>query len=348
MMLAGRAYISDSLYPGASDTAKSVGMIESVAVRVDQQMYLIDPFDLSLVDKSGNVIYAHVPQNPWIPESDDVVTKLNSGDLKPVAAGGFNVTYRVYSYFGGTQNIIYFFLDFGDPVTTEENSAKHFAVNEYFEQRFSQTRSQINGYLGNSSNLNASGTATLGYTISGKDGNYTFSRANGVLFDCTGMRSTFNQLKKTLIDLNPNPGDGVDNPYKYIVKTGMLAELNGGTKTFEDTDSKKVGIVKDGNYTINGDTPTTVRVIIASGNVTVESSYTGLIIAGGNIIISKNVSITADSEGVVKAFKAKSGSEELGNYLRSGGTNFYGENIAGKADGWQLNTLVTYKNWTKN
>lgn len=359
MMLAGRAYISNSLFPGSDEQdAASVSMIESVAVRVNQQMYLIDPADLEMAINDGSE-YVPVTQNPILTEEKPTV-RLKNNNFEPV--------FRSYKYFG--QWLTYCFIDLGDPVVTEENSAKHIAANEYFEKRFSQNSSQINGYLGNSSNLNAGGVGTLGYTIRGKDGNYTFSRANGVIFDCAGMRGTFEQLKKTLVDYNVDPGANI-TPYKYIVKTSEVSLLDndepqyfmGPAKDPNDENqiiTAPVGIIVDNPssddtnptdhaYVVDEDTPSTVRVIIASGNVVVDDvTFTGLIIAGGNITISGDTNIKAAPDEVIKAFSAKNGTISLGSYLRGGETNYYGESVFGEADGWHLNTLVTYKNWLKN
>ena len=65
LMLAGRSYISDSLYSSHSGGANGVGMLESIAVRSNQQMYLLDPADLEVdIDNDGD--FERVDQNPFI------------------------------------------------------------------------------------------------------------------------------------------------------------------------------------------------------------------------------------------------------------------------------------------
>ncbi len=339
LMLAGRAYISDSLYASPDENpnnahvggADPVGMIESLTVRVNQQMYLIDPADLEK-DPDGSGNYVAVDENPFFITTEDT-SKLRFR-LKNGNDRGFGVTHRIYNFPGG--KIVYCFMDFDDPSV----------ANEYFEQRFSQNSGQIASYLGNNSNLNAAGTGSQGYIIRGKDGNYTFRRATDASFDCEGMLSTFNQLKTTLIDYNTRPN--ADNPYNYIVKADLVAGVS-GADYFKSADNKTLGVVTAGDYTIDGSHPD-LRLVIAGGNVEIQTAYTGLVISGKNIVISgNNADITADDKGVINAFGAvNADSETLGSYLRNGGTNNYGQDISGQADGWHLNSLITYKNWTKN
>ncbi len=330
LMLAGRSYISKYFYSGQSDAAgeeiESVGMLESISVRSNQQMYLIDPIYLDGVD-----------QNPAVTDGTITAT-LNTAGADLAARHGFHMVSRQYSFPGG-QKINYYFMEFNDPVS----------ANAYFEECFAKAGNQMASYLGSGSNLNSTGTSTLGYTIRGKDGNYTISQPNGVTFDCTGMRSTFNQLKKTLIDSNTLAAES--NPYDYIVDDTKMATVS-GRKEFE-LDGKVVGIVTDGSYTVNGATgQNDLRLIIAEGDVTVSADYEGLIICGGTIHIRNDVIMTANETEVLQAFNAiydGDTTDTLGSYLSHGGSEAAGDGVdPGDVDGWNLDTLVTYNNWSKS
>ncbi len=340
LMLAGRSYISDTLYPDSKDAderASAVGMLESVSVRPNQEMYLIDPKYLS-----------GVSQNPYIaPLTEAVAVTLNEEGLKLLETYPFELRSLHHSVPGAQgQQIHYFFMEFD-----ESDSA-----NEYFEDYFAKNRDKINNYLGSNSNLNALGTNTPGYTIRGEDGDYVVSQPNNsVSFDCTGMRSTFNQLKKTLIDFNTEAT--ASDPYEYIVDTARVATVD-GISTFSlesDPENKVVAIViddeDDEGYTIsNTDAYPHLRVIITTGDVTVSRNFTGLVISGGTINIVGNVEMSAHKDLVKEAFNAKNANGEwFGDYLLHGGKESIGETFdPDDEDGWHMDSLVTYKNWTKN
>jgi len=326
LMLAGRSYISDSLYAGAMSEGKTVEMLESVAVRSTQQMYLIDPGCLT-----------GVGQNPAVTAASEPAASLNAEGQALAAAYDFSLRHLQYFVPGGSQKITYYFMEFRDPT----------GANDYFESWFAENSSQMNSYLSAGSDLNASGSNTLGYTIRGRDGTYAVSRPTGVTFDCTGMRSTFNQLKKTLIDSNTLAT--ASNPYEYIVDTGRVRSID-GSLTFADESGVVIGLVTDGDYTIDGSRPE-LRMIIADGDVTVERSFRGLVICGGTIHIHNSVTMEADEGEVLRAFNSvntEDPSDLLRSYLANGVGDGGGIVDPGGEDGWELNSLVTYRNWTKN
>ena len=345
LMLAGRGYISDTLYANskaANDRSTPVDMLESVSVRSNQEMYLIDPSYLGVgPDYTGGV-----SQNPLVSTQNVPDVKLNAAGQALANTHKFTLKALHHRVPGASgQWIHYYFMDFDDSV----------GASSYFESYFESNRAQMNNYLGSNSNLNAQGTSTPGYTIRGKDGNYTVSQPNGVTFDCTGMRSTFNQMKKTLIDSNTLAT--ATNPYDYIINAEKMAAVT-GVRKFELTDeetnvTKVVGIVTNGDYTINGSADQAdLRLIIAKGDVTVTANYTGLVISGGTITIKNNVVMEAKEKEVLKAFNGiynNNPTETLGSYLAHGGSESVGEAIdPGDVDGWNLDTLVTYKNWIKS
>ena len=374
LMLAGRSYISDSLYAGHSGSSTTgIGMLESVAVRSNQQMYLIDAADL-MVDTNKNGVFEAtelVDQNPFVTTATDLLEKDASGNYKYIrlgpsgaanaAAYDFKLTARQYPSSGG-QQIIYCFMEFETPG----------AINTYFENRYATTSGQLNSYLVDDtdvaapivvemSNLNAFATYTSGYSIRGNNGAYTLARPTDTQFSPDGMLATFNQLKKTLIDSNTSVSEDT-TPYTYIVNTDKVNGLGEGTvKTFDLPSLSSVGVVvnnvkNDGTrlapYVISSSSPSTLRLVIASGDVSISSSFNGLVIAGGEIkITGENVVVAADEEGVVNSFAAVyngDASDTLGNYLSNGVSASTSPDTPGSADGWALDTLVTYKNWTKN
>ena len=160
-------------------------------------------------------------------------------------------------------------------------------------------------------------------------------------------------MKKTLIDANNTVRPGT-TPYTYIVNTDKVTALEDGEpKYFLNAEGETVGVVVDGKYDITGaPEQANLCLVIASGNVNVSSSYTGLIISGKNINLSGNdVDILHDPNGVDAAFNAIAGgvqTDTLGSYLLRGVNTGEDTVASGGSDGWDLDYLVTYKNWTKN
>ena len=373
LMLAGRSYISDSLYSGHGtvNAATRVGMLESIAVRSDQQMYLLDPADFEVdIDNDGD--FEPVDQNPFIVTTTGLLNqgaggytriRLTSEAQERAVQYDYKLTARQYA-FPGDQQVVYCFMEF-----TKLN-----AENAYFEELFAKNKSQINSYLVNDaevdgagnpqpaqySKLNASGSNTYGYAITGSGSAtdpYELSQPTRTQFYPTGMRSTFSQLKKTLIDTNTRVDENT-TPYTYIVNTRAISEMtnteatpNGGVMKKFYIDGNVVGIVVDGSYSITSTAPSTLRLVIASGDVTVSADYNGLVISGQNINLSGNgVDIIHDDGGVVAAIEhaTATDNDKLIDYLLHGFNNDEDAVEAGGVEGWDLDALVTYKNWTKN
>ena len=173
------------------------------------------------------------------------------------------------------------------------------------------------------------------------------------------LRETFNLLKTSLIDPNPDPEvpndpdpDEPMNPYKYIVNTAMVNAINDadGVRTFT-LNGKVVAIVTTKDFTIcEGDGYDDLLIVVSAKdkNVTVSRDFTGLVISGGNIVIKQDVEMKADPTPVAAAFAAKNGDETFRDYLRHGADEIWGENLQINTDGWNLDGIVTYNNWNKN
>ena len=362
LILAGRAYISDSLYSvPPSGSKNAVPTVESISVRSNQQMYLVDPRYLE-VDKADRGTYVSVTANPIVINdeegfvnidelielgSDRIRLKARDEDGNAITIRGGRLTYRTYTLNG--LSVIYCYMRFEDPS----------AENEYFEKYFKEHADNMSRYLVDGevlSDLNpTSGTIySLGYTIQNdqnKEGAYAVSRPSGKI-DSTGMRSTYNQLKTTLVDANTEPN--ADNPYNYIVNETKLNQLGSTevrefTCTWIDNGARKTakGIATRGAYAVDEYTDSSMRLIIAAGDVTVTKNYNGLIICGGTIRILNTVDMSAKPDDVMHVFDAvDSTGTALREYLREGITGSDGASSSG--DGWKLNSLVTYKNWTKS
>ena len=349
LMLAGRAFINNTLYPGAETegtgyTPQNIETLESVSVRSNQQMYLIDPKYLSGVSENPVIATSEDMELVGLTTEGSTLAETYDFELKhfQLPAAGVNTGQMVH----------YFLMDFDDDVK----------VSAYFEDYFSENGAQINSYLDAGSNLNSLAISAPGYAISGKNGDYSVIRADDADFGWDSLRATFELLKTTLIDPNPGPEvyDETDpkypyDPYDYIVNDTMVTAVDGISEfTLDidrDGDLEVVAIVTDrNNFTISSDDDyDDLLMVISSGNVTVARNFTGLVISGGTIEIKGNVKLTADPDWVPAAFTAKNAEgKSLSAYLLHGTDAVLGEDVQMDTDGWNMNSIVSYKNWIKN
>lgn len=166
--------------------------------------------------------------------------------------------------------------------------------------------------------------------------------------------------------------------YTNLVGTSMSSTdpdkmiSSGSKKVFATPDDPSVSasaqmcaVVVNGNYTVskNGTESEAhetvdsrrlpVHVVIASGDVTVDCDFNGLIIAGGNIIISnKNITITADANLTQSALAIEDANGvRAADYLVDGDAFVIGSAGSGSSTGGgssiSFSDYVTYDNWMK-
>jgi hypothetical protein len=143
--------------------------------------------------------------------------------------------------------------------------------------------------------------------------------------------------------------------YDYFIDTEALGTLNGGTEICclnGDINEPRV-IVTDRDFTIDQNTTDSkVHIVIASGDVTVNRAFTGLIFAGKSVVLYN--SVTADRATVADAlqallYKKDAESPYAYRYLNPAHISpFNSTSDSSLIDVWDMNTLVTYENWKKN
>jgi hypothetical protein len=304
-------------------------------------MYLIDPKYLS-----------GTSQNPLISGGEPPEVSLNTEGYALHIEHGFELKELHLPVAGADQKAHYYLMEFNDNVS----------ASAYFEDYFRTNSAQINSYLGAGSNLNSLTINAPGYAIGGSNGNYYVTQADDADFGWDSLRATFELLTTTLID--PTPDSRIYNendplypydPYEYIVNINRVDAVNGVRNFMLDVDPNEEGleivaIVTDqAEFTLpSGDDYDDLLIVLSSGNVTVNRNFTGLVISGGIIEIRGGVTLTADPLPVAAAFSAKNGTETFRDYLLCGADTIMGEDMEISTNGWKLDSLVTYKNWTKN
>jgi hypothetical protein len=177
-------------------------------------------------------------------------------------------------------------------------------------------------------------------------------------------QNTFAALKHTLLnDYNQMRNDQkTKSVYENLVDTAKLDTVN-GKKVFTTgrdgvaTDSQMAALVVNGDYTLTGtgedamEQGYPVHLVIASGTVTVDCNFRGLIIAGGDIKLTMRAeNVSANASLVQKALQIEDSSGERpldymidgDSYLSSVG----GSSTSGTSE-FRYADYVTYSNWSK-
>ncbi|NLT14347.1 MAG: hypothetical protein GXY05_08395 [Clostridiales bacterium] len=344
---------------GVSFLDGSIRTGESVSVKSNQLAYLIDGASVSLsyLKQGDSTTTTITGQNPCVfnlDQDEDAITW--SVDLtKPLWDGktlaDYGVSYNagtgeyvgikpVFSNITGTggYKLAYFFLSFSD-------QAK---ANQYFKDFFTARPDRIGEYIGvytalsdKASSLWAAGN-TLYTSAAG-----ALSIAEAVPYaDVTGPALQFANRCQTL---HPNKSATGLTPYSYYVNAAaILANAADTMKFYLPGDTNADAITVKGNYNYPLDDPAdeaSLKVIIATGNVTVNSEFNGLILAGGTVY--QNSDISSAPEGVQDILSnAVSGTVPLRDYLFN--AVFFGGGDGTTTTSWDLDILVSYTNWAKH
>lgn len=346
LMLAGTSFVGTG-----SDSGSDIMTGESISVKSNQLAYLI-PGECISGSSTNPVIY----NSASAPSRSAAIALVNTAktlwSTRTLASYISGVEPVYYPLAGSGQTLVYLYMTF--------DSAEKAA--EYFKDYFAHHSDEIEKYLNlYGTQITAASTST-GKTSEGNliyynNGNATLiSAANtGKVSATTSARlgSMFSNLRQTL---SSNISGSGENVYHYIVNTELIDTYvsPGAELDFYDAEGNVVGVIVNGNYTVNAITDSTVRIVIATGNISVEREYTGLLVSGGIIDVSKNV--TADRTSVNAAFSGTAvvGTDEEGEditrelkeFMSLGGsddTTLEDDNMAS----WDMNGLVSCSNWKK-
>ncbi len=373
LILAGHSFVN---YGSYNETTGQYAMMgQSVAVKSDQLAYLVPESCLGTISVDG---VEHKVTNPFEygkyedilgpnPDNDKleelVLIGENGEEALQVTAGK-----TLHDYGIKAENLLYMREVVGarDTGTRLVYFVMNFPsvqkANEYFADYFSEHVSDIQKYL----NVYCKTGYMLDQSASvGLSGNAYYPNGETLgLIDATGVTSldeyekTYTNLCKTLKP-EGDKDSGATSPYTYYV-TDELSGLGGGTRYYPEGSgsSEAQAIVSGGSVTINSEDAGHVHIVIAAKDVTVNSDFTGLIIAGGNVEL--NADVKADSGLVTDALEALKNDDDgdgwyVYRYLnpeqirpvnQTPGSS--GENENDNNTGWDMNALVSYENWTKN
>lgn len=340
LMLAGHSFVSSSIVTGGEATGQ-VRMGESISGKTNQQAYLIPP--AFLTGAAGNPMVFSGAQPPSVQIKEDVLWTVDN-TAKTLQDYHVSVKPVILNRGGAGNRVVYYFMEF----------ATRADANAYFKDYFTVNQAEMTTYLNLYTTLSALGNhqtsvQTSGYTLQ-KNSDQTYSLRSfsepGNMAAASGQLALmFERMRRTLSAVN---AAAADNPYEYLVKQEALSRIT-GTAAFREEGGETVALAVNGAYTIDAGTPAGVRIVLASGNVTVNRPFDGLIISGGTIDLK--ASVYASRDDVAAAFSALNSSGEAFRTLFHPVAGIGGSTLTGTADqhgNWSPDQLVGFQNWTKS
>jgi hypothetical protein len=280
---------------------------------------------------------------------------------QPLSGGMYEVTF--FLHFPDQDSANRYFKDYYD---AKDESGKYVHrdtiqknIDSYMELVNSADATEFKNKIKSYGNLLTKGTGTDKYGI--------IEAARGSFNALKNQSAELSNIfKQYCICLSSKPVNTLaDNPYDcYINEDKILADTTTSrTQLTFYSDGKPVAIVKRGNYT---DTPAdTVCIIVATGNVTVNKDFNGVIFSGGNITLANNSTLNKYADGVAVAYNSDTIStahvhdstatgeggipdrllKEYFNFNILENTSSTDDPISGEA--WNVERLVAYRNWRR-
>ena len=292
---------------------------------------------------------------------DNVVIIELTDSLK---AYGVRIIRRTAPLPSTRDTVVYYFLDF----SSEENRGNFFK--NYYEENNDRFNEYLRIYLDptSASAINPGGAFNATgyvYEFASDGGRYELRapvHADHIQAMAATYISQYKNLTTTLFELE-SAAEG-ETPFNYFVDTAAISRNygSGGTPIeFADASGKvRALIIPNGNNTfeLNSANYPDVNLIIAcspGSTVTLRRNFDGLVLSAGNVRLAENLSDGATmTDGhntgdiMYEAFHATHNGHYLLDYMkgstRGGAPTLIGEG----AKTWNLNDLVTYKNWSKN
>ncbi len=342
VMIAGNSFV---LPMGSSVASSGVLMGESISVRPNQLAYLVPV----------SVLPSSVTSNPYIiPDSEAMPSTTGVNMSAPILNGKSLNDYKAtvqtmaYTLVGTNSRAVYYFITFSDVDS----------ANAYFRDYFTTNGSQITDYVSLYATLSTftSNIQTSGNAIQqDASGAYTLPALNPVNEQTAEyMQNTYNKLCKTLSDTDTNE----QNPYNFLVDSVSLRNFAytnsaaGPVYEFKDSSGTTVALVIDNQngapFALNSGVYSNVSLIIASGDVSVNSAFSGLIISNGKVTLGSMSSVSSNPSDVALALDATAGDGTKVKDLLTGSGDkaVSGENESTETR--DIKDLVAYENWTKS
>ncbi len=271
----------------------------------------------------------------------------------------------LFRYFNG-EYLVWFFIDFD----TQDHANAYFR--DYFNYELAAGRSKIinnlNHYINFGDMSNTRITAVGSYYTYDENGRLKPVAAPSVTAEIIREEADFlaDIYKNYCVYLTNVPGEDLDgsNPFENIVWEDEIDKL------FEDNPTESVfkfysrdlntAVIVNGNFTYNKTNYPDLCLIVATGNVTIPASYSGLIVCKGDVIVTSSAAFTTDADAVITAFASDSEAdvrqgtgykkiegEAFKNYFRADILEEFQSTESRTAEAWNVAKLVTFESWSR-
>lgn len=384
LMLAGTAYINTSAIVNNSSVGtqnSNVAMGESISVKGDQIAYLVPPECIgtdgdgadsqSLYNKNpltydeyATITASGNDQKKYTFVNTAVVSSKTNKALSAYIPSGDKIDKYIKTVFvpSGDSGLVYFYIN----LPTDSAS-------QYYQDYYDTDSAKLQKYTKfYTDKIQVSDDASI-YTA----GNYSIydgqnlSLMKGIVdgidmdAESASLKQTYTALtSKLLTDYSDLPANATTvSLFTNIINNTNLTELTKGKANkmqkfeAEYQDKKYKAVVVDGDYTFDSNAKRdNVSVIVATGNVTLETDFTGTIVAKGKIIVQNSCTIDNSSQEVFKTLLlAKESDDADAKHLYDvfmDGSDYLG-NVSVFSDKTREDTqidyssLITYQNWTR-
>lgn len=384
---------------GTSDQVKgnkaNVMMGESVAVKSNQLIYLVPSEALGCrIEKDGSISDSEYNCNPLTLEQyEDIITHpekyvlINGG--KELASLGYR---RLSDYINQEQvaggesayvpeiifsqtnagTLVYCYLRFPDESAANRYFRDYYGVNAESVDRYTRLYADDIKmadellYLNMAGNMLAYEGEDTWSVVGAEESSGNIKQAKRI---SANKNEEFNSLRVKLVrtaNLLTDAELGRTAFPNIIDELEVLNVLDakGASEVQINTQSNTEAMVltKRDEYIVDNSTPDAVKVIVSLGNVTVKRSFTGLIIAKGNITVAAESQITLEPLDVntfsnilftaVGELSKESGHEHdyyLMNVFADGLSYAYSGNVAFDEGTSRVSMvdLISYERWTK-
>lgn len=363
LMLAGSSFIdaagaSVSLPSGGETDAGKYIMGQSVAARSDQLAYLVP----------ASCLPDGISSNPCIRTSaidDSLLTGSVMSRVKTLEAenpcfqyvDGVQAVYVHLNSTGGSEMAAYLFFTFRQ----NGSQSPQYRANQYFKDYYSRHSGDLNGYLTKylSYYRAAAAVQSGGNTYAGSvtDGAASGSSLAGPSADplsgpATQYMTQYANLCQTMSE-GVSAGDA-PSPYEYVVNAAAIGRLPDGTTEFKDQSGKTVAvIVRNAAEAFKlsdalGKWPD-LKVVVATGDVSADQEFSGLIVSGGTVAMSESIQASTDVPAALQAVIGTGDADAAGKTLLSFlniGSKTEGGSGGGAGTSWD--SLVGYSGWQKH
>ncbi len=378
MLIAGHSYIGTknaNLPSGLSTPNPDIPMGDSIAVRGNQLAYLVPVNAMPAEVKSNPVsstayeafLTGYTAADNWgVNMAASIGVKDDTGVDLPLSH--YNCTIqRVFAQGLGGNYLVYYYMVMADRELAQDFFERYYKVDK--------NKASLEKYLGRYVTRDMQITDWTNVVMKGNalirtdDG--TNVDANGKVIVTSDIKQSTpnvtdnvnykksaeweNSFKCLVNNLSDNTMGGYDRVFDNIINTERVEQFfadAAGTKVFDDGSSFKGVVAYKQDYTYNGDA--SIRCIICTGDITINSNFKGTAIAGGKIYVTGGSAKKMETNDTIR----KETVQVMNNVETAWGTDwYYKEFFRNYVDDsseeslepseTDLNKLVNYENWTK-